>query len=115
MVVPGKALSRDQVTVEYAARIREAVRLLRRPRAPPALICFTGGVAAGNSIPTSTVGYSWFRKACESQGVSLDGVELFVDYESDSLSEAMNYVIESALELQERRAPGAAAAAATAA
>jgi hypothetical protein len=90
-VVLGKALIRDQVTIEYASRMRTLVRMMEEDDAPlpryvPRLICFTNGcgtgtgtgtVAAGGgtssaAVSDATAGYVYFRHLCASRNVTID-------------------------------------------
>jgi len=106
LVILGKALKRDQVTVEYAARIREAVNILKKDCKPPDMICFTGGISPGNLIPDASLGLSYFKKMCEAQQVNLEGIEFYVDLESDSEKEALRSIIEHITDIEEIQGEG---------
>ena len=96
VIVFGKGLINDQISIEYATRIRTLVKMLKEEDTfQPKLICFTGGnknsgsssgssaaaaaaAAAGgsvveeNSISDASAGYVYFRHLCASQGIHLD-------------------------------------------
>ncbi|CAB1097053.1 unnamed protein product [Ectocarpus sp. CCAP 1310/34] len=65
LVVIGKHLIRDQVTVEYASRIRRLVQGLKSGRLQPDLVCFTGGTVRDNRVADASAGYIFFRHLCE--------------------------------------------------
>ena len=72
-VVFGKPLIRDQVTIEYATRLRTMVKMLKdEPSFQPSLICFTGGISGENTISDAAAGYVYFRHLCAMQGISID-------------------------------------------
>ncbi len=92
-VVFGKELVRDQVTVEYASRIRTLARLFKNePEFRPSLVCFCGGVAEGSNVANSDAGYIFFRHMCEAQGIDLGDVSVFIDNKSQNDQEAMKAV-----------------------
>jgi len=94
-IVFGKELVRDQVTVEYASRIRTLARLFKNePEFHPSLVCFCGGIADGSHVANSDAGYIFFRHMCEAQGIDLNGVEICIDNKSRSDDEAINSVTE---------------------
>eukprot|EP00557_Chaetoceros_sp_GSL56_P005722 CAMPEP_0176499180 /NCGR_PEP_ID=MMETSP0200_2-20121128/12769_1 /TAXON_ID=947934 /ORGANISM="Chaetoceros sp., Strain GSL56" /LENGTH=708 /DNA_ID=CAMNT_0017897541 /DNA_START=30 /DNA_END=2156 /DNA_ORIENTATION=- len=94
-IVFGKELVRDQVTVEYASRIRTLARLFKEePEFRPKLVCFCGGIAEGSHVANSDAGYIFFRHMCEAQGIDLDGVSIYIDNSSESDSEAVRRVTE---------------------
>jgi len=93
VIVFGKNLVRDQVTVEYASRIRTLVKLLKNDAESfaPSIICFCGGISSGNYVSDADAGYVFFRHMCESQDVNLDGINIFVDRYSQSEDQALHY------------------------
>jgi len=75
-IVFGKTLVRDQVTVEYATRIRTLAKMLKEePTFRPSLICFTGGISGDNCISDAAAGYVYFRHLCNSQNISIDDAQ----------------------------------------
>jgi hypothetical protein len=107
-VVFGKPLIRDQVTIEYAARLRTLARMLGEDSPPymPRLVCFTNGgggagggaaaVAGGGggtdrsisksaAMSDACAGYAYFRHLCASQNVTIDDarMEFWVDDNRD--------------------------------
>lgn len=98
-IVFGKKLVRDQVTVEYASRIRTLGRLFKNePEFRPSLVCFLGGVADGSNIANSDAGYIFFRHMCEAQGIDLGGVDVFINNDSEDDYEAVMSVTEAVKE-----------------
>jgi len=93
VIVFGKNLVRDQVTVEYASRIRTLVKLLKNDSESfaPSIICFCGGISSGNYVSDADAGYVFFRHMCESQDVNLDGINIFVDRYSQSEDQVSLY------------------------
>lgn len=77
-IVFGKALQDDQVTVEYASRIRCLVELLRDTN-DIRVACFCGSTAAGNHIADADSGYVFFRHLCASQKVNLNDLNIYID------------------------------------
>jgi len=98
----GKSLVRDQITVEYASRIRKLVTLLAQNNDHddyycPSLICFTGNVSAlDNRVSDADAGCVFFRHLCETQNVDLNGVDIFIDSKSidekESMQSIMSYI-----------------------
>lgn len=95
-IVLGKNLVRDQVTVEYASRIRALVRLFKEESEfRPSLVCFCGGIYGNrNRVSNADAGYIFFRHMCEAQNIDLTGVEIFIDNRSQSDTEAVKFVTE---------------------
>lgn len=93
-VILGKSLVRDQVTVEYASRIRALARLFKEDSEfRPSLVCFSGGITeTRNHVANADAGYIFFRHMCEAQNIDLSGVEIFIDNKSQSDYDAINYV-----------------------
>ena len=72
-IVFGKSLINDQVTIEYATRLRTLAKMLRdEPSFHPSLICFTGGVSGDNAISDAAAGYVYFRHLCDIQNITID-------------------------------------------
>ena len=92
-VVFGKTLIQDQVTVEYATRIRTLVKLLKEePNFRPKLICFTGGVTNEvNTISDASAGYVYFRHLCAIQDITFDS-KVWVDTKSSNEREAVERI-----------------------
>ena len=92
-VVFGKTLVRDQITVEYASRIRTLARLFKEePLFRPSLVCFCGPVGGGNHVSDADAGLIFFRHMCEAQGIGLDEVSIHVDSGSADAEEALRRV-----------------------
>ena len=94
-IVFGKPLIRDQVTTEYATRIRTLAKILKEePQFRPSLICFTGGISPGNYISDASAGYMYFRHLCAAQSIPIDDVQtkMWLDTESFNEREAMERI-----------------------
>lgn len=94
-IVFGKPLIRDQVTVEYATRLRTLAKLLKEElNFRPKLICFTGGVSEGNVVSDATAGYLYFRHLCVCQGIVIDELQtrMWIDTKSKNEREAMERI-----------------------
>ena len=74
-IVFGKALIRDQISVEYAGRLRTLVKMLHDDDFQPSLICFTGGLSEGNSVSDASAGFVYFSHLCSAQGIRLDDMK----------------------------------------
>ena len=87
-IVFGKPLIRDQVTIEYATRLRTLVKMLKdEPTYHPSLICFTGGYTSNaNSISDASAGYVYFRHLCNVHDVTIDDTrtKIWVDVDKSS-------------------------------
>mmetsp|Transcript_22703 Transcript_22703/g.33523 ORF Transcript_22703/g.33523 Transcript_22703/m.33523 type:complete len:544 (-) Transcript_22703:54-1685(-) len=99
LVVFGKPLIDDQVTVEYASRIRElALSLLANDENIPDIICFCGCVCKGNHISDADAGFMFFKHLCLNEGISLQNIKIFVDRNSQNerkgLQNVVNHIVE---------------------
>lgn len=96
VIVFGKTLINDLVTVEYATRIRTLVKMLKEePTFCPKLICFTGGaINDDNRIADASAGYIYFRHLCAAQNVTIDplSTKIWVDSKSSNEREAMERI-----------------------
>jgi hypothetical protein len=97
-VVFGKALQEDQVTVEYAARIRRLVELLKDDQNEMIqVVCFCGSTAPDNHIADADAGYVFFRHLCAAHNVHVrTTLGIYIDRtskeEGTALQSVMNYV-----------------------
>jgi hypothetical protein len=104
-VVFGKALQEDQVTVEYAARIRSLVELLLNVRKDGdgpndqneiQVVCFCGSTAPDNHIADADAGYVFFRHLCAANNVQIHTLGIYIDRtskeEGTALQNVMNYL-----------------------
>jgi len=92
-VLFGKKLVNDQVTVEYASRIRTLARLFKEEKEfRPSLVCFCGGINKVNNVADADAGYVFFRHLCQVQDIDLDGVEFFIENKSLNEGEAILHV-----------------------
>lgn len=79
-IVLSKSLQKDQVTVEYANRIRRLLKAMLEEDYHPDAICFVGGTSTGNKIADADAGYMYFRYLCACQNISLDGIQFILEY-----------------------------------
>ena len=95
-VVFGKVLVDDQITLEYAARLRTLARLIADGELKPSMLCFCGGVSRGNYLSSGDAGYMFFKQLCLSERIPLDGMKIFVDRtslnEGKSLQNVANHI-----------------------
>jgi len=93
----GKRLVRDQVTLEYASRIRTLVRYLRRLKESrqrgPDIVCFTGGYMGASCISSASAGYMFFRQMAECAGVDISHGHVLLEEESHVSREALDLVV----------------------
>ncbi|CAM9998297.1 unnamed protein product [Ectocarpus sp. 6 AP-2014] len=111
LVVIGKHLIRDQVTVEYASRIRRLVQGLKSGRLQPDLVCFTGGTVRDNRVADASAGYIFFRHLCEQHEANTENIGILVESESTCTKEALDNVVKEVSrmereELHEREREG---------
>ena len=90
-LVFGKALLQDQVSVEYASRIRALVKLIATD-STITLVCFCGGVAPGNHIADADAAYVFFRHLCASQNIGVDHLEVYIDRTSREEASALQHL-----------------------
>ena len=94
-VIPTKPAVRDQLTLEQAARVHAAVRMLRAGEEVPAVVCFCGGELAGGTarggsspvgsdahVSPAALAYSFFRAVVEAQGVDVSDMTFVVEQRS---------------------------------
>ena len=107
-IVFGKGLIHDQISIEYASRIRTLVKMLKEEEGfRPKLICFTGGNKNSGSsgeggdaenenspISDASAGYVYFRHLCASQNIHLDSsqTDVWVDRRNGNERETMERV-----------------------
>ena len=92
-IVFAKTLQDDQVTVEYAARIRSLVELLKDKNSHVDIVCFCGHCSEENNVATADAGYVYFRHLCAAQKVDLSLVDMFVDRTSKDEGTALQNVV----------------------
>jgi len=92
-VLFGKPLINDQVTVEYASRIRSLAMLLLEKKKQPDIVCFCGGVRKNNHISDADAGYMFFKHLCIKEGISLRDTKIYIDRRSKSERKALQNVI----------------------
>ena len=101
-VVVCKPLVRGQMTLEHAARVHAAVRMLSNGQTEvPSIICFCGGelmecVGVDRWLAASA-GYSFFCAAAEAQGVDLSSTTLIVETQTAMLADGL---LEAAVKLR---------------
>jgi hypothetical protein len=93
-----KPLMQDQVTTEYANRIRRLVTSMQTENYVPDVVAFIGGTEPGNCVAAADAGYLFFRHLCSSQQVSLDNVTFHLErtsIEEDALQHLAQHVQKS--------------------
>lgn len=95
-IVFGKSLIQDQISIEYASRIRTLVKMIKEEEGfRPKLICFTGGNKnSTTTISDAAAGYVYFRHLCASQNIRLDTsqTKIWVDKHNGNERETMERV-----------------------
>ncbi|CAN8064932.1 unnamed protein product [Agarophyton chilense] len=96
VVVFGKHLIRDQLTVEYAKRIITLVKQIARGALSPHVICFTGGNGLNDdgTISEAAAGYAFFRNVCEEANVDVSAFQFILEHNSHNTKENLRNVIE---------------------
>ncbi|PXF42381.1 hypothetical protein BWQ96_07901 [Gracilariopsis chorda] len=96
VVVFGKHLIRDQLTVEYAKRIVTLVKQIARGALNPDVICFTGGNGLNDdgTISEAAAGYSFFRNICEEASIDVSRFQYILEHNSHNTKENLRNVIE---------------------
>lgn len=109
VIVFGKHLIRDQVTVEFAKRIVTLVKQIASGALDPTVICFTGGNGAREDgcISEAVAGYAFFRTVCEEANIDVDRFEIILEQRSRNTKENLRNVIE---ELRRRQGSDAVSA-----
>ncbi|CAB9518040.1 expressed unknown protein [Seminavis robusta] len=104
-VVISKPLVQDQVTLEYACRLRTLAKAMQSDNSheeenkktseeeeeegdatnneegpyQPTVICFLGGTCSGNLVSDADAGYIYFKHLCEANQISLEGVDILLE------------------------------------
>lgn len=74
-----KPLIKDQVTAEYANRIRRLVNSMQTENYVPDVVAFLGGSGPDSEVADADAGYIFFRHLCTSQKVSLDNISFHLE------------------------------------
>lgn len=93
VVLFGKRLIRDQVSVEYAKRIVTLVKQLASRAIEPELICFTGGRTSGGCVSEAAAGYAFFRSVCEEAGLDATQYSYMLEEKSTNTLQNVQNVI----------------------
>lgn len=93
VIVLGKKLIRDQITVELATRVHELVKQLKAKKLKPDLVCFTGGKQPGGLVSEAVAGYTYFRQLCERDGVETTSFEFYLDEHAKNSIENIRNVL----------------------
>lgn len=93
VVVFGKRLIRDQVSVEYAKRIITLVKQLANGSLEPHIVCFTGGRAPNGQVSEAAAGYAFFRSVCEESGVNVDDYSYLLEEKSSNTVQNIQNII----------------------
>lgn len=93
-----KPMMQDQITVEYANRIRRLVTSIKSENYVPDVVAFIGGTGPDNCVSEADAGYVFFRHLCSSQHISLDNVTFHLErssIEQDALQHLAQHVQQS--------------------
>lgn len=96
VVLFGKHLIRDQISVEYAKRIITFIKQLISGALSPDVICFTGGKGLDDqaTISEAAAGYAFFRGICEEICFDVSQFEFILEERSHNTKENLRYVID---------------------
>jgi len=94
-LVFGKPLIQDQITLEYASRVRTLVKMMAEENYKPSLICFCGGIQTKNHVADADAGLIFFKHLCQSQNIDLKDVEFFVDRTSINEAEIIRRITQT--------------------
>ncbi len=78
-VIFSKPLIDNQVTLEYASRLRAVAKVIQQDTYRPSLLCFTGGICQPNAVADADAGFLFFRHLCASQHIHLTDMEYVLD------------------------------------
>lgn len=95
VVVFGKHLIRDQISVEYAKRVVTLVKQIASGALNPDIICFTGGkgVDGKGNVSEAVVGYGFFRNVCEEAQIDVSRFDFILEEKSRNTKENIANVI----------------------
>jgi hypothetical protein len=110
-IIFGKQLISDQITVEYASRIKTVVKLMMKNKQEnnihyePSLIFFCGDTrrrgwssqesnSTINNISTTT-GSTYFQYLCNLNQINLDGIQIIIDNTSINENEVVQFVTDA--------------------
>lgn len=96
VIIFGKHLIRDQVTVEYAKRIITLIKQIASNSLNPDIICFTGGKGYRDrsSISEAAAGYSFFRAICEEVNLDVSRFQFILEERSHNTKENLRNVMD---------------------
>lgn len=96
VVVFGKHLIRDQISVEYAKRVVTLVKQIASGALNPSIVCFTGGkgIDGAGGVSEAVVGYSFFRNVCEEAQLDVSKFDFILEEKSRNTKENIANVIE---------------------
>jgi len=79
-VVFSKPLRNDQITIEYASRLKLLAHLIKEDNYRPSLICLCGSnrPTKENIVAESSAGVIFFRHLCAANGISLENIDLCI-------------------------------------
>lgn len=94
VLIFGKRLIRDQVSVEYAKRIVTLVKQIAAGQLDPDIICFAGGRPNdGSCLSEAAAGYSFFRSVCDEAGVDVSSYSYLLEEKSSNTLQNVRNVI----------------------
>ena len=81
-IVLGKPLHRDEITVEYANRIRTLVSAMLHENYQPDAVCFVGPQSAGNLVADADAGYLFFRHLTRAYNIDITNIHIVLEHRS---------------------------------
>jgi hypothetical protein len=93
-IVLGKKLIHDQITVEYASRVRALLEFIKEKNEAVVLIFFTGGKQHGGFASEAVAGYTYFRQLCgQSMTVDSTSFEYYLDEDATNTIQNIHNVV----------------------
>lgn len=93
VVVFGKSLIRNQITVEYASRLQRLLRFIADGEVDPHIICFCGGTSPGNQVSNADAGFVFFQHMLSTHHDAPLTTEFFLDRTSQNEEQALHNVV----------------------
>ena len=93
IVVFGKSLIGNDITVEYASRLQRLATIVADGHVRPHVICLCGGTSRGNHISSADAGFVFFNHLIRTHGILLPpGTAFFLDRTSQNEGQALQNI-----------------------
>ena len=93
VVVFGKSLIGNEITVEYASRLQRLATIIADGHVRPHVICFCGGTSRGNHVSSADAGFVFFNHLIKTHGILLPpGTAFFLDRTSQNEGQALQNI-----------------------